>query len=180
MRLSSTRIWPSRTSWATLVTVAARLPYWVQGKPARRRRAGWPGWRRPSAAGGGKYATTFRALGGRIAPRASPSRTHRADLQGGRFPKAPRDRRPDAALLDLVPQPCERRGGRGHVAFELGDFALQPLEARQAVALPGLLLRLQPADREAERVGGGPALVDFRPGTHEIELAARPRACKRV
>src|SRR5262249_38496535 len=46
VRWSSTRIWPSRTSWATLVTVAARLPYWVQGKPARRRRAGWPGWRR--------------------------------------------------------------------------------------------------------------------------------------
>src|SRR5262249_27663793 len=32
-RRSSTRIWPSRASCATRVTVAARLPYCVQGKP---------------------------------------------------------------------------------------------------------------------------------------------------
>ena len=35
-------------------TVAATLPYWVQGKPSRRTRAGWPGRMRPSAVGGKK------------------------------------------------------------------------------------------------------------------------------
>ena len=53
-RRHSTRIIPSRASSATLVTVAARLPYCADGKPSRRSRTGWPGCTRPKATAGKK------------------------------------------------------------------------------------------------------------------------------
>src|SRR5439155_18098254 len=58
-----------------------------------------------------------------------------ANLQGGHFAESTRYRRPDAALVDLVPQPLARRCGGGHVAFELDDLALEALEAGAAVTL---------------------------------------------
>src|SRR5262245_55026427 len=94
-------------------------------------------------------------------PEGIASAQHGTALQGSHFPESPRDWCPNAALLDLVPQPLERGGCRGNVAFKLRDLVLQPFKARQAVALPGLLLRLQPTDGEVECVDRGPALVDF-------------------
>src|SRR5262249_53576884 len=103
-------------------------------------------------------------------PQDLPFTQYCAALQGGRFPESPCDRGSNATLLDLVPQPFERGGGRGDVAFHLGYLALQPFGVRPAVALPGLLLRLQSPNGEAERIDCGPALLYFRLRAHEVKL----------
>ena len=126
------------------------------------------GLRRPSAADGGN-APRSSGHSAAESPRRSPWRTTAPTLQGGHLAESTRDRRLDAALLDLVPQPLDSRCSGSHVAFELDDFALEVLEACEAVTLPGVLFT-QPADREAERFGRRPALVDFRLGAYQIEL----------
>jgi hypothetical protein len=95
---------------------------------------------------------------------------HCTDLQGGHFAESTHYRRPDTALVDLVPQPLDGRCGGGHVAFQLVNLTLEALEAGEAVTLLGALFALQAADREAERVDRSPALVNFSLGAREIEL----------
>ena len=73
-RASSTRIRPSLGSLPVSATVAGKAPYWVQGKPSRRTRAGWPA-RIRSTAATGKYATTRGRPGGTTAPSPCPART---------------------------------------------------------------------------------------------------------
>src|SRR5262249_1554910 len=67
-------------------------------------------------------------------PEGVTSMQHRAAVQSPHLPESPCDRYPNAALLDLVPQSLERGSGCSDVAFNLRDFALQPLKMRQAVA----------------------------------------------
>ena len=94
---------------------------------------------------------------------------HSAWLQGGDFPQVPRNRGPDAGLVDGVGQAGERRLCRADVAVKLGDLSGKLGEAGGAVAVFGALVAFQTADRQAQGVGRSPLLVSVGPGAQELE-----------
>jgi hypothetical protein len=67
-------------------------------------------------------------------------------------------------------QALDGRPCGGCLAVESGDLAPEPLEACLALALSGPLVAFQPADCQAERLGGRPALVRLGLGPQKVKL----------
>ena len=133
---------------------ARTLPYWVHGKPSRRRRAGCPGRTRPRALAGAELGDERHLADGDDGAQPLAGGDHRPRRRSAGLGDAPGDGGAQRAARHLVLQALHLRELGLLLALERQELAAHVLQAREPVTRGHEAIAIQALDGEPLGLGG--------------------------